>query len=82
MKNPISPINIYDFGLKLLDFFETIHKAGFVLNELTLNEIRLGHNQKVSSSKLKHLFDSCFNAKTLHLTDFTYATPFYDFEAN
>ena len=43
-KKDISALNIYHLGLKLLDFYEPLHKAGYTFNDLTLDKIRLGPN--------------------------------------
>ena len=77
----LSPISIYDLGLKLLDFFESLHRSGYVLNDLTLDKVRMDFKKKLHGCKLKQLFESGFDGKTLHITDFTYSTPFIDFKS-
>ena len=46
-KRQLSPLNIYDFGLKLLDFLEMVHSAGYAYNDLTLDKIHLGQKQQL-----------------------------------
>ena len=31
--------------MKLLDFLEMVHRAGYVYNDMTLDKIHLGHKQ-------------------------------------
>ena len=68
-------MSIYSLGLRLLDMFEVIHSAGYVLNELSMSKILLGPNQPIEIDK-KDLIKNCFDGKSLHFVDLSYATPY------
>ena len=66
--------SIYTLGLKVLELLETIHDSGYVHNDLSLDKIAVGLNQRVIPDKSK----DCFENKSLHIIDYTYMTPFID----
>ena len=53
---------------------ENLHNCGYVYNDLKLDNILLGVNQKLSNKDSKH--GDCFKDLTLSLVDFGFSTPF------
>ena len=70
-------LSIYKLGCKLLDVLEVIHNAGYVHNDLSLERIVLGHDQKLKPN-IAFDTDDCFENVDLHLVDFTFMTPYVD----
>lgn len=75
-------ISVYDFGIKVLDMIEIIHGAGYVHNDISLDKIHLGTNQKFNLIRRRRyeVFESMFDDKSLHIIDFTFMTPYINFE--
>lgn len=74
----MNQLSVYVLGCKLLDILENIHKAGYVHNDLSLDKIVHGLNQKLRTKDDQ--VTNCFEDVSLHITDFTYARPYIDFK--
>ena len=75
VKRKISKSSIYDIGRALLKTLEATHKAGYVNNDLKLENILVGYNQ-IISKQINN--ESVFEGLSIHLIDFGYATKFRD----
>lgn len=66
---------ILDLGQRLLTVFREIHSAGYAYNDLKLDNLMIGHGQKMR--KLKSSDESsALEGASLHLVDFGYASKF------
>ena len=64
---------IFEIGLAMLTTLEAVHSSGYVFNDLKLDNLMIGINQKV----LKPREDlSMLSQCTIHLVDFGYATKY------
>lgn len=68
--------NVYTIGLKLLDVLEIVHEAGYIYNDLNLDNISFGADIKPILHKTKDYFEDY----QLNLWDFSAATPYRDFK--
>jgi len=59
----------------LIKIFESVHSAGFVYNDLKLDNIMIGYNESLPD---KYSKDDCFENISLFLIDFGFATPYID----
>jgi casein kinase 1 len=75
----MSRASVLDVGIAILMCLEATHKAGYVFNDLKLDNLMVGLNQKLSMiiSK-KSVFSDC----SIHLVDFGYATKYKDKKGN
>ena len=73
-------MTIYDMAIKLINFMEVAHNAGYVLNDFGLDTVVLGRGQILDINKMKSKNDSYLSGATLHIIDFTYMTPYIDFK--
>jgi len=69
----LSKISVASLGLSLLDCLEKVHKAGFVFNDLKLDNIMIGFGQKLPE---KYLDDNSFLNVDISLIDFGFSTPY------
>jgi serine/threonine protein kinase len=67
----ISKESVFNLGLQLLNILEQIHSAGYVYNDLKLDNILLGHGQKLPADCS---YGNCFEDIDLTLVDFGFAT--------
>ena len=66
---------ILEIGLAMLITLEAVHSAGYVFNDLKLDNLMIGINQKVLKPKEGiSMFSQC----SIHLVDFGYATKYQD----
>lgn len=66
---------IFEIGLAMLVTLEAVHSAGYVFNDLKLDNLMVGINQKVYKPKDgTSMFIQC----TIHLVDFGYAMRYLD----
>ena len=70
--NKFSRETILDLGQRLVKLFEVIHGAGFVYNDLKLDNIMIGLNDKFRPAAGESSLKDC----TIHLIDFGYCTKF------
>ena len=54
----LSNLSIYELGLRLIEIFQFIHAAGFTYNDLKLDNLLIGFEDKLPS---QHTNGSCFN---------------------
>lgn len=73
-------LSIYKLGSKLLDILEVIHGAGYVHNDLSLQRIVPGPDQKLKPNN-KQANHDWFSGVDLHLNDFSLMTPYMDFDS-
>ena len=65
---------------RLIDFFEIVHHAGYVYNDLALENIVIGYGQNIEILRLKNKTSNFLAGTTLHMIDFSYMTPYIDFK--
>ena len=70
----MSKTSIYDIGTALLTTLEATHKAGYVFNDLKLDNLMVGYNQKIFKKTPYGV--SMFSQCSIHLVDFGYATKY------
>lgn len=77
---------MYKIGCKILDVIEIIHKAGYVHNDICLEKIVIGKNQKLEFGQMEDendeesRSDTIFDGINLHIADFSFMTPYIDLE--
>ena len=59
---------------------EVIHHAGYIHNDICLEKIDLGKNQRIEFRETKCNTENIFDDLTLHFSDFSYFTPYINFE--
>lgn len=69
----LQPISIYSLGIHLIDILEKIHRAGYVYNDLKLDNIMLALNVKEYFNEEK-----CFKNEIINLIDFGFASSYID----
>jgi len=69
----LSKISVASLGLSILDCLEKVHNAGFVYNDLKLDNIMIGFGQKLPE---KYVDDNAFLNVNTHLIDFGFSTPY------
>ena len=72
--------SIYDLSIKLVDFFEISHYAGYVHNDIALDTINFGQGEYLNIKVMEEKKESCFSGKTINVTDFSFMTPYVDSE--
>jgi serine/threonine protein kinase len=75
MDHKMSKNSVYDAGTAILSMLEATHKAGYVFNDLKLDNVMVGYGQRLSK---KITTESVFSNCTLHLIDFGFATKYKD----
>ena len=58
---------------------EVIHNAGYIHNDISLRKIYLGSIQTLDFSDQKLSDENIFEEVILHLSDFSYLTPYKNF---
>ena len=71
----LHPISIYSLGTHLIDILEKVHRAGFVYNDLKLDNIMLALNYKDYFNE-----DKCFKNEIINLIDFGFASSYIDIQ--
>ena len=69
----LSKISVASLGLSVLSCFEKVHKAGFVYNDLKLDNIMVGFGQKLPE---KYVEDDAFLNSDINLIDFGFSTSY------
>lgn len=69
----MSKSSAYQLGIQIITMLEQIHSAGYVYNDLKLDNIMVDFNQDLSN---KDLNGNVFASVPLHLVDFGFATKF------
>lgn len=67
----------------MLNLLETIHGAGYIYNDLKLENILVGPNDNLPSFALNnknHPGRSVFKKASIHIIDFGFCTPYIDFK--
>jgi hypothetical protein len=63
---------VFELGVQLLDMLEVIHSAGYIYNQLCVDQLILGDKQRIKpETRVKDI--------SLHLGGFECVTPFRDF---
>ena len=75
----LSHESILDIGKAMLFTLQATHRAGYVYNDLKLDNLMVGYGQRVSENSANRcMFKDC----NIHLVDFGYASKFLDNEGN
>ena len=75
MSHLMSKASIYDIGRAILFNLESVHRAGYVCNDLKLDNLMVGHGQNIKKEVFgSTMFENC----SIHLVDFGYATKYLD----
>jgi serine/threonine protein kinase len=75
MKNQMSSASALDVGLAMITSLEATHKAGYIFNDLKLDNLMVGYGQKIDKTvNEKSVFTGC----SIHLVDFGFATKYKD----
>lgn len=69
----LSQISVASLGLSVLKCLEKVHKAGYVYNDLKLDNIMVGFGQKLPQ---KYVDDDAFLNSDINLIDFGFSTPY------
>ena len=59
---------------------EIVHGAGYIYNDISLDKINLGQKQRIDKEFTSDDTENQLEGKSLNLQDFTYTTPYIDFE--
>lgn len=70
-----SKASIYHLGLTVLEILEQIHAAGYVYNDLKLDNLLIGFHDQVPGETYE---DNCFKNCTINLVDFGFATRYLE----
>ena len=68
--------SVYSLGLTLLNILEKIHKAGYVYNDLKLDNLMLDYG--VNIKEMTAGSDDPFEKITINIIDFGFATPYVE----
>ena len=75
----MSKASILDVGLAMLTNLEATHKAGYIFNDLKLDNLMVGYGDKLDNTvSEKSVFSDC----SIHLVDFGFATKYKDKKGN
>lgn len=74
-------MSLYDLGSNLLDLLEVIHGAGYVYNDISPNKVVFPFNKSFKPNLKIDKSKSIFENKTMHIVDFSFATPYMDFKS-
>lgn len=77
-KGQFSGASIYSLGIQLLNIFEQIHTAGFVFNDLKLDNLLFDID--VDAEKLRTMEENIFDNNNINIIDFGFVCPFLDQE--
>ena len=72
-------MSVYTMGLKILDILEVVHRAGYVHNDISLDQILLAQGQKIQINDPER--DNFFDEKSFHMNNIAYMTPYIDFKS-
>lgn len=75
-KNQFTKQQIWSLGIQLLNMLERIHEAGYVYNDLKLDNLLL--NIKADKNYLKTTDDNIFEDHQVNIIDFGFATRYKD----
>lgn len=75
MKCKLSKASVLDLGLAILSMLESIHLAGFTFNDLKLDNMLVGYQNKLPATVAG---ESAFTDASIHLVDFGFATRYLD----
>ena len=67
--------SIYSLGIQLLNILEKVHRAGFIFNDLKLDNLLLDFDADVKQLK-KDVDTDIFSTNNINIIDFGFATPF------
>jgi serine/threonine protein kinase len=71
----ISNSSILEIALGTLDMLESVHAAGYIYNDLKLDNIMVGFESKIAK---EYKEENVLADTSLHLVDFGFATKFID----
>jgi serine/threonine protein kinase len=71
----LSHESVFQIGLQLLDILEMIHNAGYIYNDLKLDNILLGYEQKLPADCTQ---GNCVSKISINLVDFGFSTRYID----
>ena len=84
MNNVIPELSVYSLGIKILTLLECVHQAGFVFNDLKLDNLMIGFSDKLPLGKNQldedpisettDTFENC----TINLVDFGFSSSYVD----
>ena len=77
-KGHFSGASIYSLGIQLLNIFEQIHTAGFVFNDLKLDNLLFDID--VDEKMLRTMEENIFDNNNINIIDFGFVYPFIDQE--
>jgi serine/threonine protein kinase len=77
MNYQLSKASICDIGLSIIDNLESMHKAGYIYNDLKLDNLMVGFGQKISKTH-NNVFEDCI----INLIDYGYTTRYLDHAGN
>ena len=75
-KMGFSKEQVYSFGIQLINILEKIHRAGFVYNDLKLDNLLL--DPDINEEYLFTTEDNIFETVNINIIDFGFATPYLD----
>ena len=81
VKYTFNEVSIYDMAIKLLDFFEIAHNAGYVHNDIGLDTVYLSQGQVLNTKRFNKKTESCFPKSPLHVIDISYMTQYKSFQS-
>lgn len=68
-----SRASIFSLGIRLINLLEQVHSAGYTYNDLKLDNLLIGFQDKLSN---QYTEDDCFANCTINLLDFGFASRF------
>ena len=68
--------SVYSLGISILNIFEKIHDAGYIYNDLKLDNLMLC--QDVDINQMKSGNDDIFENTAINIIDFGFATPYLE----
>ena len=71
----LSRISIYSLGIEVISKLRIVHSAGYVYNDVKLDNIMTGFDQKLPE---EFTHDNCFASVNLFLIDYGFATSYID----
>ena len=71
----LSTVSILELGKNIVRIFEIIHRAGYIYNDLKLDNILFGMQDKLP---LKYCAKNCFESCYINLVDYGFATQYID----
>ena len=71
----LSKISIYSIGIVLINRLKILHDAGYVYNDVKLDNIMTGFNDELPKAYTQ---ENCFDGVNLYLIDYGFATAYKD----